>query len=403
MLLENKEIDLKWVDKEVKKIKNKVIADRRYLHMHPETGFDTVNTENMIKNQLKDLGIGLIPSSVGVMGIIHGSDSSKVIALRADMDALFLQEENEVPYKSQNPNKMHACGHDGHTAMLLSAASILQNNKKELPYDILLVFQPAEEGPDLGGARIMLKDIIEQDLNKKIIAMFGLHLFNDFPTGKVGYKYGSLMSSTDEFDIKIIGQGGHAGQPHKTIDALSIGCKFVSEMESYMSRRIDPLDSAVFSVGAFSAGTAKNIVADSATIAGTIRCQSESTREKILLDMEKILKGICSGWGCSYKLDIIHGLPVLYNKEEITTVAKNILEKTLGKENIETIPNPSMGAEDFAYFAEALPATFLWVGSANEEKGFTACAHHPKFDFDEDALLIGVKTWCILATMIKEI
>lgn len=382
---------------QIQSIREEVIANRRYLHMHPEIGFDTENSEKKIRHFLSKEGIELIASKIGVLAFIRGKDRRRMIALRADMDALCLQEENEVPYKSIYANRMHACGHDGHTAMLLGAAKILQKNRDLLPVDVLLIFQPAEEGPNLGGARIIMNDLERQGLAEKIQYIFGMHLFNDYEVGKVGVRYGSLMSSTDEFDIKIIGKGGHAGQPHKTVDALSIGAKFISAVESFMSRKKDPLDPAVCSVGIFNSGSAKNIVADTAVLAGTIRCQTEKNRVYILENMEKILKGICEAFGANYRLDVLRGIPVLINDVNATEYAEKVTMQAIGESNTFRISQPTMGAEDFAYYAQKIPASFLWIGSGNKEKGFTCLAHHPKFDFDEDALLIGIKEFCYLA------
>ena len=377
--------------------KEQIVSDRRYLHQHPEIGFDTGNTEKMVRDVLSESCIEVIPSTVGVMGIIKSGKSDDILALRADMDALPLQEENDVPYKSQYDNRMHACGHDGHTAMLLGAARILQQYRELLPVNVLLIFQPAEEGPDLGGARIMLKDLEESGMKSKIRKILGIHLFNDFQTGTAGYRYGAMMASTDEFDIKITGKGGHAAQPHEAVDALSLGCKFVDEMESFMSRRIDPLKPAVFSVGSFNAGTAKNIISENAVISGTVRCLYEDTRASILEAASKILESICGAYGAEYKLDILNGLPVLVNDRSTAAFAKNVIGIALGGENAFEITEPIMGSEDFAYFAQKIPAAFIWLGSGNEEKGFTTLAHNPRFDFDEDALINGVRIFCMAA------
>lgn len=334
---------------------------------------------------------------MGVIGRIRGKDSERFVALRADMDALCLQEENEVSYRSQVPNKMHACGHDGHTAMLLGAAKLLNRHKDQLPADVLLIFQPAEEGPNLGGARIMLADLQEKGLAEKVSSIYGLHLMNDYPTGTVASKPGAMAASTDEFTIRITGRGGHAGQPDKSIDALSIGAKVVSAMESFMSRRINPFDPAVFSVGIFQSGSAINIIAETAKIAGTLRCQNEETREYILHNMHQIAEGICSAYGASCHIDVLHGLPPLINDERTEKRAMEIAEAAVGGEKLVEIKNPMMGAEDFAYFAKSIPAAFLWIGSGNKEKGFINLAHHPKFDFDEEAMETGIRILCALA------
>lgn len=210
------------------------------------------------------------------------------------------------------------------------------------------------------------------------------------------------MSSTDEFDIRITGRGGHAGQPHETIDALSIGAKFISDMESFMSRRKDPFDPAVCSVGIFQSGSAKNIVAETAVIAGTIRCQREETRALIIENMRRILKGLCEGFGATYSIDILHGIPVLRNDREMTEYAEETVRAALGAERVFTMPHALMGAEDFAYYAEKRPASFLFIGSRNEAKGFTCLAHHPRFDFDEEAMRTGMKVFCWLAVSAGE-
>ena len=385
------------MEKELPAIWEEAVKDRRYLHMHPEVGFDTQNTEKYITEILKGLNVELLDAKMGVMGLIRGKDSSRIVALRADMDALPIQEANEVPYASVCPGKMHACGHDGHTAMLLGAARFLSAHRELLPMDVLLVFQPAEEGPDLGGARVMLADLQEKGMADRIVNFFGLHLFNDYPTGKAGVKYGSMAASTDEFDITILGKGGHAAQPHKCVDALSVGAKVINSMESYMSRRMDPFDQAIFSVGVFQAGTAKNIIAQTAKIAGTIRCQREETRAQIIADMERIVNGICSGYGAECEIHVLRGLPVLMNEEKAVDYSAKVAEQIVGKENLMVLSNPMMGAEDFAYFAEAIPSSFIWIGSASEEKGLTQQNHQPRFDFDEDALGYGIRLLAALA------
>ena len=373
------------------------VKNRRLIHMNPEIGFDTQDTEALVRAYLAPLGVTFLPSRIGVMALIPGQDSSRILALRADMAALPIQEENDVPYCSQIPGKMHACGHDGHTAMLLGAAKVLCALRETLPCDVLLIFQPAEEGPNLGGARVMLADLREQGIADKIERIYALHLLNDYPVGTVGTKAGSMASSTDEFDVTILGRGGHAGQPYKCIDALSIGAKVVTAVESYMSRRMDPFDQAICSVGVFEAGTAKNVVAGRAHIAGTIRCQREETRAAIIENLERITRGVCDAFGASCEIDILHGLPVLMNDAAEAAFGADIAAQVVGEKNVITLQNPMMGAEDFAYFTEAFPGAFLWIGSGNEAKGLAQQNHQPHFDFDEDALAVGIKVLCGLA------
>lgn len=382
---------------EIDNIKEKLISCRRYIHKHPEVGFETKNTEKYITEFLNSQKIEIISSSVGVMGIIRGNNTSEIIALRADIDALNLDELNEVEYKSQNLGRMHACGHDGHTAMLMGASEILNNNRDKLKYDILLVFQPAEEGPSLGGARIMLKDLETNGLLPKIKYIYGQHITTEYELGSIPIKYGSLTASTDEFVIEIVGKGGHAGIPQEAVDAISISSKFISEMESFISRRTDPFDPVIFSIGTINGGSAKNIIAEKVTLSGTIRCQSEKSRKYVLESVEKVLKGICLYSGASYKLDILHGLPVLISDDSVMDIVKGIAINVVGKNNVTETKKSSMGAEDFAYFAQKIPSAFVWIGARNEKKGFVNLMHNPKFDFDEDALLIGVKMFCSFA------
>ena len=281
-----------------------VIELRRTLHKHPETGFDTGETEKLVKTFLEREHIAILPSELGVLGLIRGQNHDRIVALRADMDALPLQEETGLPYCSQVPGKMHACGHDGHTAMLLGTAKILQEYADELPTDILLIFQPAEEGPGLGGAVKMVPQIQNTGLADKIVAAFGQHVSNDYPAGFVALKKGPVAASTDSFDITFIGKGGHAGRPNECIDALSAGAKFVTAMESFMSRHTDPFDPCVCSIGIFQAGTAKGIVAESAHLAGTIRCQKEETRTYIIDNLKHVAQGIAYATGT--ECDIRH-------------------------------------------------------------------------------------------------
>ena len=388
---------LRW---ELPAVLEQAVADRRYLHMHPETGFETQNTERMVRERLTELGIEILPNKTGVIGRIPGRDHSRAVALRADMDALPILEENEVPYCSAVPGKMHACGHDGHTSMLLGAARLLQEHRGELPVDVLLLFQPSEElGP--GGAMFMVEELKELGLIGQVEKGFALHLFNDHPVGTVLMKYGSSAASTDEFYITVHGYGGHAGLPHRCVDALSIGAKIVTAMESYMSRRMDPFDPAIFSVGVFEAGTAINIVAETAKVSGTIRCQKEETRAQILRDMERIVQSLCEGLGATCNIRIVHGLPVLLNNDGAVDYAMETARGLFPAERVRMAKEPMMGAEDFAYFAQAFPSAFIRIGSGNPDKGFTYLAHHPKFDFDEDAMETGILLLCGLALDMK--
>lgn len=391
---------LKAMTDRVDEKRAELVEHRRYLHENPEVGFEVSGTVAYIRAFLEEKSIEMLPSSLGVIGIIRAgkkAEGSKAVGLRADMDALSLQETSQVPYCSKREGKMHACGHDGHTAMLMTAAGILKEYEQELTRDVILMFQPAEEGPQPGGAKPMVEEMEQSGLAEQISVFGGLHVTTEYPVGTVVVKYGSAMASTDEFYLKIVGRGGHAGSPHTTVDAVSVAAKFVSEMESFMSRRINPFDPAIFSIGMLHSGSAINIVSEVAEVGATIRCQSEENRAYILENAEAIIKGICQYTGASYELKIKHGLPALVNEEATTRRAEQIAEKLLGKDKITEKRTSEMGAEDFSYVAQRFPATFLWLGARNEEKGFVQLMHNPGFDFDEDALLVGAKLHCAFA------
>lgn len=386
------------VSTQIDRIEGDIVAYRRHIHAHPETGFDTGETEAFVKDILTREGIEVLPSTVGVVGLIPASaPDAPYVALRADMDALALEEKNDVPYRSRVPGKMHACGHDGHTAMLLGAARVLASAEIPRNRNVLLVFQPAEEGPNLGGARIMVKDFEEQGLLPKIRAIGALHLSTEYDAGAFGVRYGAAMSSTDEFNVKITGVGGHCGLPHKAIDPISIGAKFVTGMESCLSRTTDPFDPAVFSVGAFHAGTARNVISETAELTGTLRAQSEENRARILEAAENMLKGLALYTKAQIDFDVLHGLPVLLNDDATTALAERIAGRIAGREGVAVLKKSNMGAEDFAYFAQKIPAVFLWLGARNESKGFVHMIHNPQFDIDESALAVGAKFLSLFA------
>lgn len=375
--------------------KKETVKNRRHIHMNPEIGFDTSETEKYIEDKLEDYGIEIIPSKIGVIGRIQGA-ADEYIALRSDIDALPLQEENKVEYASQKTNMMHACGHDAHTAILLTTARIIKENAHMLKNSILLIFQPAEEGPNLGGARLIVKELEEMGLLGKIKCMFGIHVFNNYPVGTIMLRYGGMMASTDEFDIEIIGSAGHAGEPQDTVDAISIMCKVVGGIETWMSRRMNPIDQGICSIGIVRGGSAKNIVAETANVAGTIRCLKDDTRGEIINAISDIASNFAKAYGATARVNILHGLPPLKNDYNVTAYAEKILKENLTEYKVKKMDDPVMGAEDFAFYAQRIPSTFIHVGSGNKAKGFTHLAHTPKFDIDEDAMDVGVKTFCNL-------
>ena len=373
---------------------------RRHLHKNPETGFNTQSSEAYIRGILADNGVELLESDCGVLARIRGKDGTlPAVALRADIDALPLTELNDVPYKSQNDGCMHACGHDGHAAMLLGAAIILKSIEEELPHDVYLFFQPAEEGPTPGGALPMIESAKKYGYADKIGRAAALHLTTEYPTGGIFLNYGASMASTDEMDIVIKGVGGHVGLPHKAVDALSLAAHFAVEMESFMSRRTDPFDPAIFGIGKLSAGTARNIIAESASMLVTIRCQSEEMRTFIIDGAQKVLKSLCDAAGAASEVTVRHGLPVLKNNEQFVREVQNEAVRVVSSDNVKIMNHSNMGAEDFAFFASEYPVAFAWIGARNEDKGFVYMMHNPRFDFDEDALPVGTELLCRIALM----
>lgn len=378
--------------KEAGERQQELVNMRRHFHMYPETGYETHDTEKYIKERLNEAGIETIDAEYGIYGFIKGG-SDEMIALRADMDALNLKEENDVPFRSKVEGKMHACGHDSHTAMLISAAKLINEHKDMLKYSVLFIFQPAEEGPGQGGAVKVCAELEERGLLHKIKCIFGLHISNDYPCGVLASKAGSLTASTNGFEIKINGKGGHAGYPHKSIDALSVAAKFVNNIESVMSRQIDPLCPAVFSIGVLRAGSAKNVIAESAVMEGTIRCGSPEVRREILRCAERTLKGTCAAFGAEGEISVSEGVAVLVNDKDAVDYAVKAARAAGSK--IRITETPVMGAEDFAFFAEKIPAAFMWLGGRNEEKGYIKGMHSPYFDFDEEAMQTGVIQHCM--------
>lgn len=400
-MCEEKEKILNLIEKEVTDIEEELIRDRRHLHMHPEVSYDTGETEKYVRTRLEALGIEMPPAKMGVFGLIPGRDHSKMVMLRADMDALPIQEENEVPYCSTVPGKMHACGHDAHTSMLLAASKILKKHSGLLPFDLLLMFQPAEEGPAPGGCKFMVEDIAEKGWLDKMVAGYAQHVFNDSPTGTVSYKYGSLAASTDEFYIDIKGKGGHAGFPQECIDALSVGAKVVGAIETFISRRMDPFDQVICSIGRFHAGNAINVVAEECEIAGTIRCQRNALREHIIENLTRIVEGTCNAFGAEYKIRINRGLTVLENNDRVIDYIRKIAPDVVGEPNVLITPHAMMGAEDFCFATAAMPAAMTWLGSWKE--GLSRTNHHPKFNIDEACMKYGVKMFCHFALRCAEL
>lgn len=356
---------------------------RRHLHKYPELSFEEKNTARFIEEKLRSFGLP-VKTQIGGHGIVaelEGKEPGKTIALRADFDALPIHEENDTTYASVNPGVMHACGHDGHTAALLGTAQLLNKYKDHLNGKILFVFQPAEEKPP-GGAKIM----IEEGILDGVDFIFGAHLASDIPVGQVAVGAGYQMAAVDKFAITIKGHGGHGGRPHDSIDPIVIGSEIVQSLQKIVSRRVDPLKSAVVTLGVFQSGAAFNVIPDEAKLEGTVRTFDEDVRDLIENEIHSIVIGITNANQANYKIDFLRGYPALFNHHKETATVKSILTEIFNQENVVEL-EPSMGAEDFAYFLKEKPGTFFKVGSRNESESTHYPHHHPKFDIDERALL----------------
>jgi len=365
-------------------IREKIIDLRRDFHQHPEIALKEFNTAKKVEGILRGLGIEtkMMVKDTGVRGTLKGSLPGKTIALRADLDALPVQEETDLPYRSKNAGAMHACGHDAHTAMLLGAATVLAE-REQLAGNVVFIFQPAEETG--AGA----KPMIEEGVLEGVDGIFGLHVYVPMGLGTVGYKTGPFMAAGDFFDVKIMGKGGHGGLPHLAIDPIAIAANAISSLQTIVSREVDPLESAVVSICKMEAGRgAYNIIPDSATFGGTIRSHGPELREYLSRRLKEILEGVTSGMRGSYEFNLMRKFPAVINEEKMTEFVVRVAQDLLGKDKVLQM-KPLMGSEDFSYYLQKIPGTFVFLGAENKEKGIIYPQHHPRYDINEDILPIG--------------
>lgn len=366
---------------------NEVISFRRHLHAHPELSYQEVNTAKFITEKL--ISFGLTPvqmAETGVVALIEGKNpSKKTIALRADIDALPITEQNKVDYKSTQPGVMHACGHDVHTSSLLGTAKILSQLRNEFEGTIKFIFQPGEE-KNPGGASIMIREgVLENPAPQGII---GQHVFPLLPVGKIGFREGKYMASSDEIYLKVIGKGGHGATPELTIDPVVIASHIIIALQQVISRNASPKQPTVLTFGKITANGATNIIPDEVNIAGTFRALDEKWRSEGLKRIQKMAESIAEGMGGKCEVDIHHGYPYLENNPALTQRIKQAAAEYVGAENVVDI-DLTLGSEDFAYYSQIIPASFYRLGTRNEAKGITSYVHTPTFDIDEDALVIG--------------
>jgi amidohydrolase len=375
--------------KRAQELQEKFIEFRRDFHRHPELGMEEVRTAKIVADFLTSLGLAVQTEvgGTGVVGLLRGGITGKTIAIRADMDALTILEQTNREYSSTIPGKMHACGHDGHTAILMGVAQLLVEAKDSIKGNVKFFFQPAEEGP--GGALPMIEAGAMD--NPTVDAAIGLHLNTvAFKTGEIGVKSGVSSAGTDAFKVAIRGKGGHGAHPHHSIDAIVAAGHFITAVQSIASREIDPLGSVVVTIGTINGGYRQNIIADEVLMTGTVRTLDPAVRSTMPERLERILMGICATFRCTHSLEFEHGYPSVVNDEQMAHLVFDVAKGLLGADKVRTIANPSMGGEDFSYFAERVPASFFSLGAGNAAKECSYPGHHPKYDFDEDAIPVGM-------------
>ncbi|WP_338978669.1 amidohydrolase [Fusobacterium polymorphum] len=375
-----------------KKYKDYIIEKRRYFHMNPEPSFNEYNTSKVVQEELKKLEIPFeIFAKTGIIATIKGKNPGKTVLLRADMDALEVCEKNNVSYKSQKEGLMHACGHDGHIAMLLGAAHVLNEIKNDISGEIKLFFQPAEEIAK--GAKAVIE---ESKITDSIDAAFAIHLWQGIPVGKISLESGARMAAADLFSIKVKGKSGHGSMPHETIDAVVVASAIVMNLQHLVSRNTNPLDTLVVTVGKLTAGTRHNIIAGEALLEGTIRSFSDEVWKKVPEQIERVVKNTAAVYDAEAEIDLVRATPPLVNNQDISNILKISAEKLYGEE-VVTKYEKTPGGEDFAYFTQVVPGALAFVGIRNDEKGINSPHHNETFDMDEEALEMGANLYAQFA------
>ncbi|MCF8001805.1 MAG: amidohydrolase [Halanaerobiales bacterium] len=376
------------MNKKADNLQEELISWRRSIHKNPELAFNETDTSGFITTKLKEFGIEYKKmSGTGVVGLIRGGKEGKTLAIRADIDGLAITEKNDVDYKSQNEGVMHACGHDGHTSILLGTAKLLSEMRKNIKGNIKLIFQPAEEGP--GGAKPMIEEGVLE--NPKVDYIIGLHINPDIKAGKVGIKKGRMLAAPDYFEIKVKGKGTHGARPEEGVDPITIGSQIVMGLQQIKSREVDALKPLVISCGSFHSGNAFNAIPEEAVIKGTVRSFDNELRKKIKKRMHEIIENITNAYRADYDFKYNFVYPPGYNDPELTSVMGEVIKEKLGENNFYEIPKPSMGGDDFAYLSQKVPGTYMRLGTKNKDKGIVNSLHSPYFDLDEEILKQGVK------------
>jgi amidohydrolase len=366
---------------------DQVVAWRRHLHRHPEVAFHEVETSRFIATTLEAIrGLTVTrPTATSVLGVLRGAHPGPVIAVRADIDALPILEENDIGYRSGIDGAMHACGHDGHTAIVLGLATLLARHRDVLGGEVRFIFQHAEELAP-GGA----EELVRHGVMEGVDQVIGLHLWASLETGRIGLISGPAMAAPDNFECRILGKGGHAAIPQDCIDPIAIGAQVVTALQQVVSRTVDPLDPAVVSVTQFIAGTALNVIPGSALLAGTVRSFDPALRESIPAQMERIVAGITSAFGAGYEFRYERGYRPVVNDPALTARLSQVVARTFGDDTLVAL-RPTMGGEDFSAYQQRAPGVFAFVGAGNVAEGIVHPHHHPRFNIDERSLDIGLR------------
>ena len=368
-------------------------AMRRDFHIHPELGFQEIRTGGIVAKELEALGIEVTKGvgKTGVVGYLEGSKPGPTVLLRFDMDALPINEDTGAEYSSTNPGVMHACGHDGHTAIGLTVAKILNEQKNELAGNVKFCFQPSEEGfngEECGGAEMMIRDGVLD--SPKVDMTLSLHLWNEKPLGWINVAGGPVMAGAEELRIKVTGKGGHGAAPHTTVDPVVASAQIISALQTVTSRNVNPQQTSVVSITKVDAGSTFNVIPQEVKMVGTIRTFDLSIRKLVLERVEKIVKGVADAMGCAAEVEVVRVAPAVINNDAIADKVRAAAETTLAGTPIDSAGYLTMGAEDMAYMQEKVDGCYFFIGSNNKEKHLDYGHHHPKFDFDEEALINGV-------------
>jgi amidohydrolase len=382
-----------------KKYAAEFIEIRHHLHAHPELSYQEFETSKFVQSKLKELGIPFeVKATTGVVGLIKGKNpDSRIIALRADMDALPIKEENDIPYKSKNDGVMHACGHDVHTTCLLGAAKILSELKDQWEGTVKLIFQPGEE-KNPGGASLMIKDGVLE--NPKPQAILALHVNTILEVGQLSFRSGKVMASADELYVTVKGKGGHAASPHLVVDPILISSHLIIALQQLISRNNNPFNPSVLSISSIIGGNTTNVIPNEVKLMGTFRAMDEEWRFKAHSLITKLCNDLVTSMGGTVDLHIDVGYPCVMNNEQVTADAMAKAKEYMGEENVSET-ELRMGAEDFGYYAQQIPACFYRLGTMNKAKGITAGVHTPVFNIDEDAIEIGMGMMAWLGSSIK--